>query len=144
MRSWAQAISLRSAPIKRAALSVVAAEVVQTVVSSPCRRLSTPMFWVPCRHDFFNKRKSLFFPAFFILSTIIVLECNALSLIHGGDARGQLTTLLLTSRMPSRNSGRKNPKAAPCRWPCPQDFNLLWLIAGDVIPLVTPETTATR
>ena len=57
--------------------------------------------------------KSLFFLASFTLSTSHSLERNAILLIHGGDARGQLTTLLLTSGMQSKNSGRKDPKAAP-------------------------------
>ena len=43
--------------------------------------------------------------AFFTLSTSLALERIVSSLIHGGDARGQLTTLLLTSGMRSKNNG---------------------------------------
>ena len=80
---------------------------------------------ITCLQCELKNLKSLFSLAFFTLSTSLALERNALSLIHGGDARGQLTTLPLTSGMPSRNSGRRNPKAAPWRWPCPHDSNLL-------------------
>ena len=54
---------------------------------------------------------SLLSLVFFILSTRLALARNVSSLIHGGDARKKLTILLLTSGMPSKNSGRRNPKA---------------------------------
>ena len=59
---------------------------------------------ITCLQCKLKNLKSLFSLAFFTLSTSLALKQNVTLLINGGDARGPLTILLLTSGMPSKTA----------------------------------------
>ena len=97
--------------------------------------------WPQCT---LRSRTSLSSPVCFILSTRVVLAQNALSWTHRGGAKEPLITSFLTLGMPSRNSGRRNPKAAQWTWPYPYVIVPLWSIAGGETSLATLAETATK